>query len=126
MEKAELEQKLAALQKENEALRAAHAEELAALQKSSAIDLALAAAGARNRRAVRALLEEGAITAAPDGTLTGLDEQLAALRSSDPYLFCGPGEAVTSFVPGESADALPRPEAAGGRLTYAQLAEMMR
>lgn len=125
MEKEELEQALAALQAEHEAMKKAHAEELGALKKQSAMDLAIWQAGAHNVRTVKALVREEDVTLGPDGALEGLAGQLRAIRASDPYLFASRAP-VQSFVPGESADALPGADGAPERLTYAQLAAQMQ
>lgn len=60
--------------------------ELAQQQKSFAIDKALTTAGALNNKAVSALLDLDKVDV-KDGKLTGLDEQLAALKESDAFLF---------------------------------------
>lgn len=54
--------------------------------KQSAVDLALVKNGAKNPRAVNALLDAEKIELG-DGGVKGLDEQLEALKESDPYLF---------------------------------------
>lgn len=124
MEQEELLRRIEALEQEKAELTAAHAEELAAVKRSAAIDLALAAAGARNCKAVRALLQEEALVLGGDGTVEGLAEQLAAIRKSDPYLFCQEERRPTGrgFVPGESADLLPDAAPDPAHMTYAQLA----
>ncbi|ETA75088.1 phage scaffolding protein [Ligilactobacillus equi] len=60
--------------------------ELAKQQKSFAIDKALTGAGALNNKAVSALLNMDNVEY-KEGTLTGLDDQLTALKESDGYLF---------------------------------------
>ncbi len=124
MEQEELMQRIEALEQEKAAMIAAHAEELAAVKRAAAIDLALAAAGARNRKAVRALLDEEAVTLNGDGTAEGLEAQIEAIRQSDPYLFHGqePKTVGRGFIPGESADVLPDAAPDPAHMTYAQLA----
>ena len=61
-------------------------QELAKQQKSFAIDKALTGAGALNNKAVSALLNMDNVEF-KEGTLTGLDDQLTALKESDGYLF---------------------------------------
>lgn len=124
MEQEELLRRIEALEQEKAELMAAHAEELAAVKRSAAIDLALSAAGARNCKAVRALLREAEITLGEDGTAEGLAEQIGALQKSDPYLFYSEdrGQTGRGFVPGESADVLPDAAPDPAHMTYAQLA----
>jgi len=55
-------------------------------QKQSAIDLSLVKYGAKNAKAVAALLDAEKIQLSDDG-IKGLDEQLEALKTSDAYLF---------------------------------------
>ena len=54
--------------------------------KQSAVDIALIKSGARNPKAVSALLDAEKIELGDDG-VKGLDEQLEALKVSEPYLF---------------------------------------
>lgn len=60
--------------------------DVAQLRLDSAVDLALAKAHARNGKAVRALLDMDKVQY-KDGTLSGLDDQLAALKTSDAWAF---------------------------------------
>lgn len=60
--------------------------ESAATQKQAAIDLALVKTGARNPKAVNALLDAEKVEITDEG-IKGLDEQLEALKESDAYLF---------------------------------------
>lgn len=55
-------------------------------QKQSAIDLSLVKHGAKNPKAVAALLDSEKIQLGEKG-VEGLDEQLEALKTSDAYLF---------------------------------------
>lgn len=55
-------------------------------QKQAAIDLALVKNGARNPKAVNALLDSEKVELTEEG-IKGLDEQLEALKESDAYLF---------------------------------------
>lgn len=62
------------------------AENLAAYKKDNAVNFALANAGAKNPKAVIALLDLSKVSL--DGeNLIGLTDQLEALKTSDPYLF---------------------------------------
>lgn len=60
--------------------------DVAKLHLDNAVDLALAKAHARSGKAVRALLDMAKVTYR-DGTLSGLDDQLAALQKSDAWAF---------------------------------------
>ena len=60
--------------------------DIAAVRKASAIDIALANSKAKNGKAARALLDLDAVKL--DGNkLLGFDDQLEALKKSDPWLF---------------------------------------
>lgn len=72
-----------------EAEKKRHAEELDAMlrqERQAAMDRELAAAGARNLTAVKALLDMDKITFA-DGQLSGLAEQLWELKKDNNFLF---------------------------------------
>lgn len=69
----------ALLNKEEERLRLA--------LKEQAVLLALAAAGARNPRVVKAAIDLEQVELTEDGELQGLQEQVEALKRSDGYLF---------------------------------------
>lgn len=62
--------------------------ELAQVRKESAIDLVLVKSGARNPKAVKALLDNDAIKLDDEG-MHGLSDQLDSLKESDGYLFEG-------------------------------------
>lgn len=81
------------VQKQLEALQGKYTEETEDLQKQiaktkldSAIDLALAKNKARNGKAVRALLETDKLELSDEG-VKGLEEQLATVKTDNPYLF---------------------------------------
>ena len=78
------------------------------LRLDNAVDAALLAAGARNLKSVRALLDLAEVELSEDGELSGLAEQLEAVRKSDGYLFAEKG--LKSFQPGASADGIPELE----------------
>lgn len=61
-------------------------DDTAALRLSAAIDRSLAEAGARNPRLLSAALDKTKLKLEGD-TVTGLSQQLEAVRKSDPYLF---------------------------------------
>lgn len=53
--------------------------------KNNAVDMAIMAAGGKNAKAIKALLDLDKVTLKEDGTLEGLD--LKGLKESDGYLF---------------------------------------
>ncbi len=63
--------------------------QLEEMQFNHALEGALTGAKARNVKAVRALLETEKLKLNKDGTLTGLSEQLEALKKDNAYLFEG-------------------------------------
>lgn len=82
----ELTAEIDKLQKANKEAKEKYEADLTAQQKSFLVDKALASAGARNAKAVSSLLDLDSVEV-KDGQLTGLDDQLKALRDSDGYMF---------------------------------------
>lgn len=78
----DLQHKIEDYEKQLESLK----EESASKQKQSAIQLALVKEGAKNTKAVQALLNSDELELTDDG-VKGLSEQLEALKESDNYLF---------------------------------------
>lgn len=68
------------------ALQTKYDTDIAAVRKASAIDIALANSKAKNGKAARALLDLDAVKLDGD-KLLGFDDQLEALKKSDPWLF---------------------------------------
>lgn len=73
------------------------------------VRIALNTSGARNERAVKALLDLDTVKINEDGQLTGLKEQLETLQESDSYLFTSSVEEndnssdkKTDYVPGST------------------------
>ena len=64
-----------------------HKATVAQMKRDSAIDSALASAKARNSKAVRALLDEGKLVLNDDGSLSGLKEQIEAVKKENAFLF---------------------------------------
>ncbi len=79
-----------------EAMRQSWQEDTARLQLENAVERSLWQSGARSIRAVRGMLDTGVLALDADGSVTGLEEQLAALRQSDGYLFAPSGAARLS------------------------------
>ncbi|MBR6400049.1 MAG: phage scaffolding protein [Firmicutes bacterium] len=115
-----LKKSIEKLQADNKALSEQHAKEMRELKIDNAVKTALTAAGAKNLKAVTALLTIDEKTElAEDGTIKGLAEQIKALAKSDGYLFESAPK-LTGLKPGESGDGLP-----GGtdtsKMTYSEM-----
>ncbi len=83
----------------------------------NAMNEALTAAGARNHRAVRALLDVDADMLGEDGRIRGLDEKLKALKESEGYLF-EERPVLRGLRPGQGRDELPEE---GEGATYSEI-----
>lgn len=81
-----LKQTIKDLQKQNADAKAEYEQQLVGMQRDSAIEKALATSGAKNTKAVKALLDADKIVF-KDGEISGLAEQLEAYKRSDPYMF---------------------------------------
>lgn len=97
----DLTKQLEDLQSRFDEIKTSSEQQIADLKKSSAIDLALTQAGAKNIKAAKALLDSESLELTDEG-LKGLDEQLAALKESDGYLF-GSNEPVPPNSEGKKA-----------------------
>lgn len=112
---AELQKQIADLQKVNADQQKAHDEELAKLKVDNAVEIALSGAKAKNGKAVKAMLDMSKVKLGEDGKLSGLDEQLEALKKSDGYMFDVQEQTqqqFTGFQPGASS-TVPNSTAAG-------------
>lgn len=120
---AELKKQIETLQQQNSEQQKAHSAELAKLKLDNAIDTALTAAGAKNIKAVRALLDSKSLRLGDDGKLTGFDEQLEAVRKSDGYLFAEKQQSqqFTGFQPGASGDVNPKNTVDTSKMTYSEM-----
>ena len=120
---AELKKQIEDLQKQNAEQEKAHKAELAQVKLDNAIDAALTAAGAKNTKAVRALLDTTKVKMGDDGKLTGWDEQLTAVKKSDAYLFAEKQKnTFKGFQPGASGDVKPETNVDMSKMTYEELA----
>ncbi|MDT6467855.1 phage scaffolding protein [Enterococcus faecium] len=97
----DLTKQLEDLQSKFDEIKTSSEQQIADLKKSSAIDLALTQAGAKNIKAAKALLDGESLELTDEG-LKGLDDQLAALKESDGYLF-GQSEQVPPNPDGKKA-----------------------
>jgi predicted nuclease with TOPRIM domain len=123
---AALKEKIESLQAENKSLSEQHAKELRDLKVDNAITTALTAAGAKNIKAVRALLSiDDKTELSEDGTIKGLADQIKALAKSDGYLFEG-AKKLTGVAPGESKDGLPGGGKKVEEMNYTELAAYLK
>ncbi len=118
----ELQKQIADLQKQNAEQEKAHQAELAQVKLNNAIDNALAAAGAKNNKAVRALLDLSGVKLEEDGKLAGFAEQLEALQKSDGYLFAETQQPTfRGFQPGAASDGRPGGNLEPAKMNYEEL-----
>ena len=81
--------------------------QVAQVKLTSALDMGLSGAKVRNAKAIKGLLDMDAIKLDDAGKLTGLDDQLKAIRKSDPYLFDGGEKQDYTPASGETAKSDP-------------------
>lgn len=105
---AELQKQIETLQADNKAKDEAHAKELTQLKIDAAVDKALTDGGAKNVKAVKALLDLADAKLSEDGTVKGLAEQIQKLQSGEDskFLFAEKQnqnqQQFTGFQPGAS------------------------
>ena len=102
--KAELNNKLSALQEKYDADMAAFTEKLAALKLETAVDNALFKAGAVDSDLVKVKLDMGQIRLAESGEVEGLEEQLGNVKRDYGFLFQS-APRVTGAKPAEPSPA---------------------
>lgn len=120
----ELKKQIETLQQENANQKKAHEAEMTQLRLDNAIDAALTAAGAKNIKAVRALLDTSKVKVGEDGKLTGFDDLLSAVQKSDSYLFAEKQQKQNfkGFQPGASGNVKPGTKMDMSKMTYEELA----
>jgi hypothetical protein len=120
----ELKKQIETLQQENANQKKAHEAEMTQLRLDNAIDAALTAAGAKNIKAVRALLDTSKVKVGEDGKLTGFDDLLSAIQKSDSYLFAEKQQKQNfkGFQPGASGNVKPGTKVDMSKMTYEELA----
>ena len=96
----ELKKQIIDLQKQNADQKKAHEEEMTQLRLDNAIDAALTAAGAKNAKTVKALIDMTKVKLGEDGKLSGWDDQLKAVQKSDGYLFEAKQQGKDLILPG--------------------------
>lgn len=83
-----MKEQIASLQADNKAKDEAHAAEIRQMKINSALESALIGSKAKNVTAVKALIKDlDKAELQEDGSIKGLEEQIAALKKSDSYLF---------------------------------------
>ena len=110
------------MRQQNSEQEKAHKAELAQLRLDNAIENALTAAGAKNSKAVKALLDVSKVKLGEDGKLSGWDEQIKAIQKSDGYLFNAKQQIFRGFQPGASGDIKPGTNVDMSKMTYEELA----
>ena len=75
------------LLKTQKADREKYEADIATAKKNNGIDLALIKAGAKNSKAVKALLDLDKITLSDKGEVVGISEQLESIKKDNDYLF---------------------------------------
>lgn len=120
----ELKKQIETLQQENANQKKAHDAEMTQLRLDNAIDAALTAAGAKNIKAVRALIDTSKVKVGEDGKLTGFDDPLSAVQKSDSYLFTEKQQKQNfkGFQPGASGNVKPGTKVDMSKMTYEELA----
>lgn len=117
-----LQKQIADLQKANEDQRQAHEAEISQLRLDNAVEAAILAAGGKNVKAVRALLDADKLRLEKDGTVTGLSDQIKAIQKSDAYMFAEKQQQqFRGFQPGASGDVKPDGNVDVSKMTYSEM-----
>lgn len=119
---ADLKAQIEKLQGENKTQKEGYEAQIAQIRLDNAVDSALTAAGAKNNKAVKAMLDMTGVKLDKEGNLTGLKEQLDGVKKSDSYMFNAAGSAgFKGTKPGAGGDGNP-----GGvdtsKMTYSEMA----
>lgn len=120
----ELKKQIEALQLANSEQKKAHEAEITQLKLDNAVETALTAAGVKNNKALRALLDPDKIKLDDSGKLSGLSEQLEAVRKTDGYLFKEKDDVapvMKGFQPGASSDVKPDGKTDFSKMTYSEM-----
>ena len=119
----ELKKQIETMKQQNAEQEKAHKAELAQLRLDNAIENALTVAGAKNSKAVKALLDVSKVKLGEDGKLSGWDDQIKAIQKSDAYLFnMQQKNTFKGFQPGASSDNKPGTNVDMSKMTYEELA----
>ncbi len=127
----ELTAKITELQEAEKAAAEAHKTEMKELKVNTAVDKALTEAGAKNSKAVRALLDLTKAELDEDGTVKGLSDQIKALQKAEDskFLFNTSKITIKGAQPGQSQDGTPSgaqglTPSAIAKMSYKELAAM--
>ena len=121
-----LKKQIEDLQQKNETQKKDYEGQIAKIRLDNAIDSALGGSGAKNINVVRGALDLAKVKLESDGKLSGLDEQISALKKSDGYLFEEKRTPkLKGATPGESADGNPGDKVDFSKMTYTELAAYM-
>ena len=119
----ELKKQIETMKQQNAEQEKAHKAELAQLKLDNAIENALTVAGAKNSKAVKALLDVSKVKLGEDGKLIGWDDQIKAIQKSDAYMFnMQQKNTFKGFQPGASSDNKPGTNVDMSKMTYEELA----
>jgi len=113
----ELQGQLKDLQKQFEDSKAKAEEQLQATKKDYEIAAALSKAGAKNDKAVKALLDTEKVNFDDDGKLIGLSEQLEAVKKDNDFLFADANE--SNPKPTITSKGNPNPDGGNGNKALA-------
>lgn len=125
---AELKKQIETLQQQNADQQKAHDAEVAQLKLDNAIDASLTAAGAKNIKAVRAIIDTSKMKLGEDGTVEGLPDAIKAVQKSDSYMFNTvqqKQQVFKGFQPGASDEVKPGTEVDTSKMTYSELVAYM-
>lgn len=120
---AALQQQITDLQQANADMQKAHDAEIAQLKLTNAIEAALMSAGAKNVKAARSLLDDSKLKLEDDGKVSGLEDQINAIKKSDGYMFAdkAPAPKFKGFQPGASGTVPPGNEVDTSKMTYSEM-----
>ena len=114
----ELKKQISDMQETQKAKDKEYAENIAKIRLDNALDIALMSAGAKNNKAVKALLNLDGTKIGEDGKVVGLDEQLKVLKAAagSSFLF-----EVTQTLKGGSPAGNPEKKVNFNEMTYSQM-----
>lgn len=119
---ADLKAQIEKLQGENKTQKEDYEAQIAQIHLDNAVDSALTAAGAKNNKAVKAMLDMTGVKLDKEGNLTGLKEQLDGVKKSDSYMFNAAGSAgFKGAKPGAGGDGNPS-GVDTSKMTYSEMA----
>lgn len=84
---AELKKQIEEMQNANEAKEKEYTDNLVKIKLDNAVEIALMSSGAKNSKAVKALLNLEKAVLGEDGKITGLEEQIKALKTAEDSSF---------------------------------------